>query len=416
MNYYRAMTETYLTLPGTPATATNPFGTGRDLIVTGHSKGANLADYVTIVAQTEGGPVGHSYTFDGQGFNEAFNAKYADAITQLRTEGAFHRTAASLDFVNILLYGADPETTYRTGTIYDVTEFATHHSPFALFTDNSEQCALLTLADESNQSLLMYHAAGLMDYLFKFMADEDRLALAGLFSDLMTEKITLDSIAVDPKLWKDLAIILVTSPNAELSLGAFFKGEYSELIDRLMPFVVAYADSQNLDTATVLGILESAMPGLTHLLVSFAQENPVEFAAGTAISIPGAVVLDRFIENSPALPYSTVVRDYSDTVLNQLRSLLIVIAFEPVGDFTRTDLWYRIQDMFADTDIPTSSAKLNDYYRRILDMKGFTWEQIRQIFDNVRAEDQAVATTINGLTTQVNNLTKDITGLVAGPS
>ena len=78
-----------------------------DITVTGHSKGGNMAQYVTVLMGEE---VDRCVSFDGQGFSDEFLEKYADEIaankSKIRSVNAYN------DYVNILLTPIAGETIY----------------------------------------------------------------------------------------------------------------------------------------------------------------------------------------------------------------------------------------------------------------------------------------------------------------
>jgi hypothetical protein len=73
-------------------------GAYSDITVTGHSKGGNLAQYVTV---TEGDRIDRCVSYDGQGFSDKFIEKYADEIEAY--SGKIKSISAYNDYVNILL-------------------------------------------------------------------------------------------------------------------------------------------------------------------------------------------------------------------------------------------------------------------------------------------------------------------------
>ncbi len=74
-----------------------PEGYGDSITVTGHSKGGNEAQYVTVVTDR----VSNCVSFDGQGFSKEFLEKYGDRIELQK--GRIASISASNDIVNPLL-------------------------------------------------------------------------------------------------------------------------------------------------------------------------------------------------------------------------------------------------------------------------------------------------------------------------
>jgi len=70
-----------------------------DITVTGHSKGGNLAAYVTVLCSN----VTNCVSFDGQGFSEEFHKKYALMIALALKNKNIKTIAAHNDLVNTLL-------------------------------------------------------------------------------------------------------------------------------------------------------------------------------------------------------------------------------------------------------------------------------------------------------------------------
>ena len=80
---------------------------GNDITVTGHSKGGNKAQYVTLMTDDI---FGRCVSFDGQGFSEEFIKKYEDEIAKKSSK--IVSISAAKDFVNPLLYPIAGERIY----------------------------------------------------------------------------------------------------------------------------------------------------------------------------------------------------------------------------------------------------------------------------------------------------------------
>jgi len=79
----------------------------KSLVVTGHSKGGNLAQYVTV---TNGDRIERCISFDGQGFGRDFLNKYSKEIKEAGPK--ITSVSAYNDYVNILLYGIAGSSLY----------------------------------------------------------------------------------------------------------------------------------------------------------------------------------------------------------------------------------------------------------------------------------------------------------------
>ncbi|HAG70327.1 MAG TPA: hypothetical protein DCL38_10215 [Lachnospiraceae bacterium] len=82
-------------------------GEFEDLTVSGHSKGGNLAQFVTVTCADR---ISRCVSFDGQGFNSEFLKVHEKEIEKARDK--IHSVCANNDYVNILLNSIAGETVY----------------------------------------------------------------------------------------------------------------------------------------------------------------------------------------------------------------------------------------------------------------------------------------------------------------
>lgn len=119
---------------------------GDAITVTGHSKGGNKAQYVTIVTDR----VSRCVSFDGQGFSEEFLEKYENKIAERAHR--IESISASDDYVNCLLYSIAGIKTYVLTEEQD--NFLYYHKPNILLDGNGdirpsgEQAALSRFINE----------------------------------------------------------------------------------------------------------------------------------------------------------------------------------------------------------------------------------------------------------------------------
>lgn len=105
----------------------NECGIYENITVTGHSKGGNMSQYVTVMC---GGMVAKCVSFDGQGFNEEFirnNKQKVDVASK-----KIKSVAAYNDFVNILLTPIAGEIMY----VANGKSIADAHSSMSLLLNN----------------------------------------------------------------------------------------------------------------------------------------------------------------------------------------------------------------------------------------------------------------------------------------
>jgi hypothetical protein len=100
---------------------------GNRLTVTGHSKGGNKAQYVTITTDR----VSRCLSFDGQGFSIAFLEKY-DARIQEKSPWIVS-VAAAHDYVNCLLYSIASTHIYIEDRPQE--NYLLYHEPYEIFSE-----------------------------------------------------------------------------------------------------------------------------------------------------------------------------------------------------------------------------------------------------------------------------------------
>ena len=114
------------------------------IVVSGHSKGGNKAQYVTIT--DEEGKISRCVTYDAQGFSKAFVFKHADNIDE--NAGKITAYATEYDYVNVLLYEIISGANYRYVEANEaVGGFAEYHCPNAFFVMENGEIRLTEMGD-----------------------------------------------------------------------------------------------------------------------------------------------------------------------------------------------------------------------------------------------------------------------------
>lgn len=109
-----------------------PENYGNNITVTGHSKGGNKAQYVTVVTNR----VKRCVSFDGQGFSKEFIEKYRDEIPKKAQYITSISTAE--DYVNSLLLPIVEKRVFVEANIKYVYHFVEYHKPNILLNDFGE--------------------------------------------------------------------------------------------------------------------------------------------------------------------------------------------------------------------------------------------------------------------------------------
>lgn len=103
-----------------------------DIQLSGHSKGGNMVQYITIVSDYAN-LISHAVTYDGQGFSLEFFQKYENRISQ--NAGKIVSYSADYDIVNALLYQLEIERHYIKSAVLSKNPFD-YHYPDVIFTRN----------------------------------------------------------------------------------------------------------------------------------------------------------------------------------------------------------------------------------------------------------------------------------------
>ena len=101
----------------------------KTLTVSGHSKGGNRAQYVTITSCI----VDKCVSFDGQGFSMEFLEKYKDEV--LKRSDKIISISCEYDFVNCLFYPLPipvENRIYLAAPYLSVGNFPKYHSPYVM--------------------------------------------------------------------------------------------------------------------------------------------------------------------------------------------------------------------------------------------------------------------------------------------
>lgn len=157
---------------------------GNSMTVTGHSKGGNKAQYVTIVTDR----IDRCVSLDGQGFSPEFHKKYTDEIA--RKKDMITSISAEADYVNCLMIPI-------AGTIIYIDtvkqEFIANHYPHIIFKYDIEGKA--QLRDVTEQAPLSKAINEYTMYIISNVEDPERsFALDGLLALMESGEGSKESI------------------------------------------------------------------------------------------------------------------------------------------------------------------------------------------------------------------------------
>ena len=167
---------------------------GNNIDVSGHSKGGNKSQYVTILTDR----IGRCVSFDGQGFSKEFIDLYADIIEERKHK--ITSISGQHDYVNALLFPIASSINF-VQTDYD-SNFGLNHCPNKVFDENGNLRAYSTDIKPA-----LY--ASFISYLTQKPLSElpDGMTTEALFK--LTEKVVVPLLDLDKEKgidWAGLAL------------------------------------------------------------------------------------------------------------------------------------------------------------------------------------------------------------------
>ena len=169
---------------------------GNNITVTGHSKGGNKAQYVTIVTDR----IGRCVSFDGQGFSKEFLEFYSARIEERKS--IITSISAEHDFVNSLLFPIAGDIKYIKAD-FD-KEFGLNHCPNKVFNSNGE------LNEEVEQPAFL---SRLISYLTKYssatVSDSTLNAILEIISECVVVPMLDSDKYTEPEFNQEVILAIV---------------------------------------------------------------------------------------------------------------------------------------------------------------------------------------------------------------
>lgn len=167
-----------------------PLEYGDAITVTGHSKGGNKAQYVTIATDR----ISRCVSYDGQGFSQEFVDEYRDKIDERAAR--IENISASKDYVNCLLYSIAGTKTYVITEEQD--NFFHYHKPSILLDENGD------LRPAGNQSALSKFINEYTTYIISNVPEPQRSEALDAAMDIVIELQDLEDDAITWETIKDV--------------------------------------------------------------------------------------------------------------------------------------------------------------------------------------------------------------------
>ncbi|MDO5602932.1 MAG: DUF2974 domain-containing protein [Oscillospiraceae bacterium] len=221
-----------------------------NITVTGHSKGANKAMYVSITSSK----VNRCVAFDGQGFSQEFIDKY---WAEIEARGAnVINYSLSADFVHILMFPVpNSKQVYCEG--YGVDDFKQNHSPNSFYKIDKDGhiISILEKAQET-ESMTMLHE--FTTFLLNNTSAEEKAAVADYLGPLLAAAMAGGDFE-DPK--GELKRCIASNPDA---------------LATILAYLVKYIDVYELSSEDVEKLVDVVMPSfLPNLAGKVAANSPL---------------------------------------------------------------------------------------------------------------------------------------------
>ncbi|MDD2496177.1 MAG: DUF2974 domain-containing protein [Thomasclavelia sp.] len=349
-----------------------------EVVISGHSKGGNKAQYVAITNDYSKVNITKAYSFDGQGMNYPFMKKYKKQIDQ--NADKLYLYADSNDYVHALFNQIPTKHVYYTksdATIasllnsLDFKKIMNAHSPSTML-DFSGDSVKMKTTDDVKEDKLCKIINGLTDYLSMNLSNKDYNYFIHLIMHIFDKDEGCDYFKNHKK-----------PKNFEKNIVACI---YNYCTD------VLKLDAK--DTTIMVAILSAA----------FLYDNNFKTLDFTDIA------LNEIISKVSAESLTDYkVRDFSDTMLNSFLKLVKQSQDdEPIYEFWNWDVWPQVKDYFVGYSLEDANNSYKKYYSHMIDMEDMTEKQAKDIFKKVRQKDTEFSKEINNKIDELNKCISDI--------
>ncbi len=374
---------------------------GTHITVVGHSKGGNKAKYVAIRSDK----VDRCVSFDGQGFSAAFFEKYGPLIEQNKSKITCY--ALDYDFVNILLSDIYNDKFFVNGHGVEGFNFQQNHSPNSFFNEafQFDKCE----QSEAMQSLHNFfnyiintgepqEVADLMDYLGNianlFMGKKPPKYEEGYSAEEKRAYILNPENAEELGLFFAYIVRYEESGNnitdvltdivKGMDFGLIGEGISNRIIDNYELFDMI-THGKTLDM--LLAAVENGGSALSLLLAYFGVLSDEE-AEMIIKALEIAKEKKKIIPTASKKYYieqgvSYIKRDFSADMRTTLMKQVKEVEDEAFWDFSKWDVWYRIEDWLGNLDIAHYKNNIQEYHRKVIDINDTTTKQMQNIFDAI---------------------------------
>ncbi len=381
-----------------------------NITVTGHSKGANKAMYVTLLSDK----VKRCYCLDGQGFGKKFYEKY---WAEVRAKGHLITNASlSQDYVHILLYPVPgSKQAYFKGQ--NIDGYMDNHTPNSFFkTDKDGNLIIkdgqITLKPEAeSEAMKVLH--GFSNYLMNNTTDQEQYEIGQVTAYILSNHF--NKIKPSSKEWLQFA-----NKNRKtlfLVLGALAKYCKANNIDEKarnkiiknlnLEMIIPLADAYDF-------LAERFDKNPANLVGSFHRElffnglkNFIYFSHDVSVGI-GEIFgakheqdliddfravdkrLSKFPNKGGAQEYQIRADKIYDFSISTYQTLMDVIATLENNAFPSLSSWqhYQTEEWYDSLLISVAKSGIEQYVDRLSDINRTSRQRIERVFNNVAEVDK----------------------------
>ncbi|MDF9838787.1 MULTISPECIES: Mbeg1-like protein [unclassified Breznakia] len=362
-----------------------------DFIVSGHSKGGNKAQVVTLLCDK----VKAGYSFDGQGMGKGFMIKY-----RLQIEQNQHKLVSisnRSDFVNSLFKSVAGKVkfTNNTGNLLDWLmsgdkDIAMHqHSPLAMFEIKDGYLRMFDTKGIKQDSTSLF-LGNMVDYFREHMSEDDFETFANLVMHMFETggcgDKHFDIKNIDPEFWV-----------------------------RLINHILKYGEE--------LGMKENDMLLLLSNLSIFIPDDSVWGYVLEAIKLfrnPGGILADAIIADetprrlneimveynskySEVMKKKEIIRDFSSEAQEAMRDSLACEIDRSQLSMESTPGWGYVAEILSDTGVLESHHKVEELCNELLDTCEVTEAKYNKIIEEVYAKDHEFAQRLKKKTDRIRD-------------
>ena len=377
-----------------------------NITVTGHSKGANKAMYVTVRSNK----IKRCVCFDGQGFSKEFQEKYWAEIE--KKGGLITNYALGTDFVHILMYPV-PNSTQIYCQGHGVANAGENHSPNSFFATDKDGNMLIDengqpiiIQVPENESMTMLH--GFVNFILNNASEEDKKIIVEFVGPLLAlsttglgglnkEEIIKTILSYIEQNQEGFVVVVaylvkyadtyhLTTEDVQQLLNAFGLGMIGTMLGAVIGPVFEQLIGQltdNNDDKIITTILNSTLGKLTDMDIS-AVWTRIDDKIDCIDTSGGR-------ENMP--PRTGQIRDFSNTVYEALMNSIYKIENLGISSVSEWEQ-YGNEEWYFKIFVHAAVKAINAYFNKISETNQVCRRRIDKVFNNVEDIDKVVSGTM----------------------